>query len=152
MSMSGHIWRSLLESNAGFESPAASENICTYVCSNRGVEPRDIPRAEVTSITAAALLNQHVKNSVFHTLDGLPFQSQICEANDQQADMQSVMYTPCECIKTLKASIHLQGVKISHVLHNTLRCNATYCNVGEGIFRLGWRISSSSVWTYAPVY
>ena len=49
MLMSEHNLWSLLESDVGFDSPATSEYIITIVCNNRGVEPRNIPQAEVTS-------------------------------------------------------------------------------------------------------
>ena len=39
-----HIWRSLLESDMGFESPAANEKNILKICSSRGVEPRNFPR------------------------------------------------------------------------------------------------------------
>ena len=111
----------------GFDSPATSENI-TYVYAVTGESnPVIFPVRKLPATDAASGPIQHVKNIVFHVLDrtAVSVSPQICEAIEEKADMQSDIYAPCECIKTLTASIHAQGAKILNVLHTTLRCVAT---------------------------
>ena len=111
----------------GFDSPATSKNI-TYVYAVTGESnPVIFPVRKLPAADAASGPIQHVKIIVFHVLDrtAVSVSPQRCEAVEQKADMQSDIYAPCECIKTLTASIHAQGAKILNVLYTTLRCVAT---------------------------
>ena len=129
--------------------PPANIYVCVFAVTGE-LNPVIFPVRKLPAATAAAAALgaiQYVKIIVFHVLDrtAVSVSPQRCEAVEQKADMQSDIYAPCECIKTLTASIHAQGAKILKVLHNALRYVATYCDVDEGVFRLDWRLSSSSV-------